>query len=208
MYNRLSRIRPRTLVPVRIENDFTVAALPGTVWGVLTDMPVVVSCMPGAELTETIDATHWKTKLTVKVGPIALAFAADLERETADPDAGRLVMVSKARELKGRGGATARVESTLAPVATGTRVVIVTDVNLSGTAAQFGRPVMQQVSQQLVAKFAACLQAKLAPPEVGAGDQPSPSTEPPSPTAAEPISVMILLRALVSPLTRLFRRHR
>lgn len=208
MYNRLSLFCQRSLVPVRIENEFRVDALPGTVWGVLMDMPIVVSCMQGAELTETVDATHWKTKVTVKVGPIALVFAADLEREVADSDTGLIVMTSRARELKGRGAATARVESTLEPMDGGSRVVIVTDVNLSGTAAQFGRPVMQQVSQQLVARFAACLQAKLEPTGATAGDEPSLSPDDPSSGAAEPFSVSILLRALVSPLTRLFRRHR
>lgn len=209
MYNRLSRILSRNggVLPVRIENDFTVAALPETVWGVLMDMPVVVSCMPGAELTETIDATHWKTKLSVKVGPIALAFAADLEREVAHPGTGRMVMTSKARELKGRGGATARVESVLEPAGTGSRVVIVTDVALSGAAAQFGRPVVQQVSQQMVARFAACLQSKLEPSEASAGDQSSPRAGSASSAAAESISVLSLLRALVSHLTRLFRRR-
>ena len=110
---------------MRIENDFTVNALPSKVWSVLMDMPVVVSCMPGAELIETIDATHWKTKLAVKVGPISLVFAADLERETADVDSGRMVMTSKARESKGRGGATTRIESVMESVADGTRILIV-----------------------------------------------------------------------------------
>lgn len=193
---------------MRIENEFTVAAIPVTVWSVLMDMPAVVSCMPGAELTETIDDTHWKTTLTVKVGPMTLAFAADLEREVADSTSGLIVMTSKARELKGRGAATARVESTIEPVDGGSRVVIVTDVNLSGTAAQFGRPVMQQVSHQLVARFAACLQAKLDPAVTAPGAELTATDEYPAPVAAQRISVSTLLRALVSSLIRPFRRAR
>ena len=192
---------------MRIENEFTVEALPRSVWEVLMDVPTVVSCMPGAELIETIDASHWKTKLTVKVGPVALAFAADVDREVADSDAGRMVLTSKARELKGRGGATARVESTLEPADSGTRVVIVTDVSLSGAAAQFGRPVMQQVSHQLVDTFASCLQAKLDPAGPAASDQPAPALGTPQPIAPQRISAALILRALVSSLTRLFKRQ-
>ena len=169
------------------------------------DMPVVVSCMPGAELIETIDATHWKTKLAVKVGPISLVFAADLERETADVDSGRMVMTSKARESKGRGGATTRIESVMESVADGTRILIVTDVALSGTAAQFGRPVMQQVSHQLVAKFAEALRATLA-----AGETPldQPVTTSSGAQTRRPMALSISLWAALSTFARHLRRRR
>jgi carbon monoxide dehydrogenase subunit G len=196
---------------MRIENDFIVDAPPERVWDVLTDMPVVVACMPGAELTETIDENHWKTTLTVKVGPISLTFAAELEREVADWGSGRIVMTSKARETKGRGGATARVESLLESIDAGSNVSIVTNVTLSGTAAQFGRPVVTEVSRQLVATFAACLQSRVEPVAPPAGGEDSPTTlqaaEPP-PAVTQPISGSFLLRALIDPLLRLVRRGR
>ena len=100
---------------MRLENAFSVDAPPERVWAILLDMPVVVSCMPGAELTGTIDDEHWRTSLTVKLGPVSLIFDAELDRELADPVTRRMVLTSKARERQGRGGAIARVESTLEP---------------------------------------------------------------------------------------------
>lgn len=193
---------------MRIENAFSVSAVPERAWSVLLDMPVVVSCMPGAELLETIDESHWRTRLTTKLGPIRLVFDADLERESVDATARHMVMTSKARERNGRGGATARVESTVEPEGHGSRVVIVTDVTLSGTAAQFGRPVVQDVSRQLTATFATCLQAKLGAAEP-ASELPGASTSPEAPAEqAHAISgISLLVRALVRPLTRLIRRH-
>jgi carbon monoxide dehydrogenase subunit G len=194
---------------MRLENAFSVDAPPEQAWSVLLDMPVVVSCMPGAELVETVDNEHWRTSLTVKLGPVSLVFDADLDRELADPVTRRMVLTSKARERRGRGGAIARVESTLEPEGDASRVVIVTDVNLSGTAAQFGRPVFQDVSRQLTARFAACLQAKLAAAEPSgeSAEHAALPEEPAEPTQA--ISgLSLFLRVLVSPVTRLFRGDR
>jgi uncharacterized protein len=194
---------------MRLENAFSVDAPPEQAWSVLLDMPLVVSCMPGAELIETVDNEHWRTSLTVKLGPVSLVFDADLDRELADPVTRRMVLTSKARERRGRGGAIARVESTLEPEGDASRVVIVTDVNLSGTAAQFGRPVFQDVSRQLTARFAACLQAKLAAAEPSgeSAEHAALPEEPAEPTQA--ISgLSLFLRVLVSPVTRLFRGDR
>lgn len=194
---------------LRIENTFSVSAPPDRAWSLLLDMPIVVSCMPGAELLETIDGSHWRTSLTTKLGPIRLVFDADLERESVDGTTRHMVMTSKARERNGRGGATARVESRVEPEGQGSRVVIVTDVTLSGTAAQFGRPVVQDVSRQLTAKFAACLQAKLSAAEP-ASEEPTGASTPPE-ASAEPAHAIsglsLLLRAMVRPVTRRIRGH-
>jgi carbon monoxide dehydrogenase subunit G len=191
---------------IRLENAFSVDAPPERAWSVLLDMPIVVSCMPGAELIETVGDDHWRTSLTVKLGPVGLVFDADLDRELADPVTRRMVLTSKARERKGRGGATARVESTIEPEGNASRVVIFTDVTLSGTAAQFGRPVVQDVSRQLTARFAACLQTKLATADVS-GESAEQAALPER--LAEPTRAVsglsLFVRALVRPVTKLFR---
>jgi carbon monoxide dehydrogenase subunit G len=147
---------------MRLENSFEVAAPPERAWALLLDVPRVVPCMPGAQLTETVDDTHWKATVAVKLGPMSMTFAADVAREQVDESARRVVLATKARELKGRGGATATIESTLEPVAGGTRVSVVTEPQLSGPAAQFGGPVVKTVAGQLTQQFAACLQGQLA----------------------------------------------
>ena len=57
---------------MRLENTFDVPAPPESAWALLIDVPRVVPCMPGAELAETVDESHWKAKLEVRLGPIAL----------------------------------------------------------------------------------------------------------------------------------------
>lgn len=147
---------------MRLENSFEVSAPPEQAWSLLMDVPRVIPCMPGAELTEMIDASTWKAKMQVKLGPIGLAFATDVKREEVDEAARRVKLSARARELRGRGGAQAMIESSIASLDGITRVDIVTELSLSGAVAQYGRGLVQDVSQQLVSRFAECLQAQLA----------------------------------------------
>src|SRR5205814_8174227 len=45
---------------MRLENTFDVPAPPERAWELLMDVPRVIPCMPGAELTETVDDATWK----------------------------------------------------------------------------------------------------------------------------------------------------
>jgi uncharacterized protein len=156
---------------MRLENTFEVPAPPDEAWELLIDVPRVIPCMPGAELTETVDDTHWRATMHVKLGPIALQFATDVERTEADGGARRAVLAAKAREVKGRGAAEATITSSLVPAAAGTSVTIVTELTLRGTVAQYGRGIVADVSNQLVKRFADCLAAQLQGPngQVSAG---------------------------------------
>jgi uncharacterized protein len=146
---------------MKLENSFEVPGPPDAAWELLLDVPRVVPCMPGAELTEVVDDSHWKAKMSVKLGPISLTFDTDVERTEVDEAARRAVLSAQGRELRGRGQARATVESSLASTDAGTRVDIVTDLSLSGPAAQYGRGIVADVSSQLVGRFADCLRAQL-----------------------------------------------
>ncbi len=156
---------------MRLENSFKVPASPEQVWELLNDVPRVVPNMPGARLDEVVDENAWKATMAVKLGPVALEFAADVRRELADGSARRTTLAVKAREVKGRGGATATIESTLDPDpdGDGTAVTIVTDLHMHGAVAQYGRAVVPDVAGQMVDQFAANLAASL-------GEGPAPAS--------------------------------
>jgi uncharacterized protein len=147
---------------VRIENSFEVAASPEAAWELLMDVPRVVPCMPGARLAEIVDDSHWKAEMVVKLGPIGLTFATDIAREEMSEAERRVKLAASAREVRNRGRAQATIESTLAGVDGRTRIDLVTDLTLSGPAAQYGRGMIQDISAQLCASFAQCLEAQLA----------------------------------------------
>src|SRR5918999_4241048 len=112
---------------MRLENSFFVQAPPERAWELLLDVPRVIPCMPGAELTEVVDERRWKALMKVKLGPISLSFATDVELAEADDAAKRVKLSANAREQRGRGGGQATIESTLAAQDGGTNVSIVTD---------------------------------------------------------------------------------
>lgn len=150
--------------------------------------------MPGATLTETVDEAHWKATLQVKLGPVGLTFAADVACEEADPAAQRVRLSARAKEVRGRGGANATIESNLSTVEGGTRVDVVTDVQLSGTAAQFGGPVVKDVAAQLTREFAECLRRELSTSAVALGVNATPVTSPVKPVGG----FSLLFRALLA----------
>ena len=101
-------------------------------------------------------------KVSVKLGPIALQFAADVARTEVDTANDRVVLTTNARELRGRGGARATIESWLTELGPSqTRVDVRTELALSGSVAQYGRSIVEDVAGQMVAKFADCLQKQL-----------------------------------------------
>jgi carbon monoxide dehydrogenase subunit G len=182
---------------MRLENGFEVSAPVEQAWRLLNDVPSIVPCMPGAELVEVVDENAWKVKLLVKLGPISLQFLTDVTRDQTDQAEGRVVLGIKAREAKGRGNAEATIESTLAASNGGTRVDIVTELELRGAVAQYGRGVVADVASRLAAQFADCIAGKLT-------DGPNRSPEPVA-EAAPVGGIRLLLGALWR---SLFRRSK
>jgi len=184
---------------VKLENSFEVPAPPEQAWALLMDVPRIIPCMPGAKLDETVDNSHWKATMAVKLGPISLSFITDVAREEEDESARRAKLSAKAREARGRGNAQATIESTLTPQNGGTRVYIVTDLTLVGAVAQYGRGLVEDVSSRMVTKFADCLKAQL----VASPDEAAAAVE----AQSHPVGGLRLgFGALLRALGRMFRR--
>jgi len=185
---------------VKLENSFHVDAPAEKAWDLLMDVPRIVPCMPGAKLDEVVDDSHWKATMVVKLGPIGLTFATDVERTEVDEAAKRVALGANARETKNRGRASATIVSSLASENGGTRVDIATDLHLSGTVAQYGRGMIEDISSQMVTSFAQCLQAQL-------GDS-AEEAEQAVATQAKPISgLSLFFGSLGRRIRRLFGRR-
>ena len=159
--------------------------------------------MPGAELTEVIDDRSFKGRVSVKLGPVALTFAGTARFETIDEAARSATVKAQGTDAKGRGGANAVATFVLSPTDSGTRVDITTDLNLSGSVAQYGRGagMIQEVASQIIRQFAEALRADIA------RRSPAPATAdalpPPPPPPAAPIGGFGLLwRAFLAWLRR------
>ena len=158
-----------------IEDSFTVKTPVDRMWAVLHDVEQLAPCLPGAELTEVVDEKTWKGKVHVKFGPVQMSFAGTVVMDERDDEAHRATLSAKGTEQRGKGAATAKVESWLEPAGDeGTTVHIKSEITISGAAAQLSRGLLPEVSKLLTKQFAECLEAKLQEEEV------------PSTTGAEP----------------------
>lgn len=154
-----------------IENGFSVEAPIQDVWATLLDVEKVAPCMPGAELTETVDERNWKGKVSMKFGPVGLSFAGTVEMVERDDAAHRVKLLAKGMEAKGKGAATATITSWLEAVGTSsTEVKMQADITMTGAVAQLSRGLLPDVSKRLTAEFAGRLRTLLGGGPVALGD--------------------------------------
>jgi len=192
---------------IPIEKRFVVAAPAAAVWEFLTDPARVASCLPGAAITGKEDDATWVGTMTVKVGPVTASYRGKLRFERLDAVAREAEIAASGQETRGKGGADMRMKSRVVEQGPReTEVTVASDVNVVGVLAQFGRGMIQDVSDQLFRKFTEAMRRQLeeareapraageetvaartvaAAPATSAAPPPPPSPPPPPPAAAE-----------------------
>ncbi len=155
---------------MQLENSFSVGAPPDKVFAYLIDVNKVVGCVPGAELSEVVDPTTFKGKVKIKVGPITVAYSGTAKIVDRDDIQHRATLEAEGRETTGPGSARAKALMSVDPDGAGSTVKIVTDYNVAGRVAQFGRGVMEDVSRRIVNDMAACIKANVEAAESGSGE--------------------------------------
>ena len=149
---------------MELTHDFTVPASVDDAWATFMDLERVGSCFPGATVTS-VDESGFAGTVKVKLGPIALQYAGTGQFLERDDAAHRAVIEAKGKDKRGNGTAGATVTVQLAPSGEGTRIDVTTDLSITGKPAQFGRGVMQDVSDKLLQQFVACIERQFAAPE-------------------------------------------
>jgi carbon monoxide dehydrogenase subunit G len=153
---------------VELTHEFTVPVPVQEAWDHFQDIASVAECFPGAQVTDTEGATfHGSVK--VKLGPIALVYNGQGTFTEKDEAAYKFVVDAKGKDKRGNGTAGAVVTLTMDGAAgTSTDVRVHTDLAITGKPAQFGRGVMQDVSDKLLNQFVACLEQRMGEGDVQA----------------------------------------
>ena len=195
---------------VQLEKSYAMPAPADTAWALLQDIEGVATCMPGAKITERIDATHYKGTVAVKLGPASLSFRGEIEVRGIDTAARSLHLFAKGTDTTGGSAAsmdlTARVE---AVDAASCNLVGTSEVSMSGKAATFGGRVMGPVADQVLGQFAANFATKVqamqaqaasptaaAPASAGATPAATPGASPAAPEP-KPLNGLALLWAVI-----------
>ncbi|MFN0303647.1 MAG: SRPBCC family protein [Burkholderiales bacterium] len=149
---------------IKVENDFVIPAPIEDAWKVLIDIPRVVPCMPGSDVTEIIDDRRFRATARIKVGPVELQFRGEGEFFDVMPDTHSSKLRAKGSDAKGRGSFQTEMAFVLTAQDHETRAKVSTDITLSGSVAQYGRGagLIKEITNQLTAQFAANLSALIA----------------------------------------------
>ena len=166
---------------MELSHQFTVPIGVEETWAHFNDIASVAECFPGAQVTEA-DEESFAGSVKVKLGPIALLYNGSGTFVEKDAEAHRFVVDAKGKDKRGNGTAGAKVTVSMADAGGATDVSVETDLAITGKPAQFGRGVMQDVSDKLLGQFVACLEQRLAAPEPEPAPEPAP--EPVAETAA------------------------
>ena len=185
---------------MELTHEFSVPVEIDQAWAVLTDVEGIAPCMPGAELRE-VEGDEYRGIVKVKVGPITAQYQGKATITEKDATAHRIVVRAEGRDTRGQGNANANVTATLAADGENTSVNVVTDLNVTGKVAQFGRGVMADVSNKLLGQFVACLETKLGETPAESPSNPAPA-EGPRTIESAPAKPVDLLGAAGAPVLK------
>ncbi|MEE2995825.1 MAG: SRPBCC family protein [Pseudomonadota bacterium] len=184
---------------MEFDNSFQVPLPPDQAWKTLMDIERIAPSMPGAELTEIVDDKTFKGNVSVRLGPVALTFQGTVTFENVDNAEHKATVKAQGADAKGRGGANADVGFHLEPVDGGSKVEIHTDLQLSGSVAQYGRGagMIQDLASQIIGQFADNLAKQIEVEQSGTAEagepsislEESPDAPPSSQKAAAPAQV-------------------
>jgi len=164
---------------MKLQHQTQVDASPEDVWDFLQDTRAVVRCLPGAELIDELGDDRYQGQLRVAVGPLKMSYTGDVSVIERSPAERRIVLDASGRDRRGAGSVQAHVRLDVNPADAGSRIDVVSDVDLTGRIASLGRGV-RDVSNRMFVEFAGQLGAQIeggpaaAPlePALG-GDQPT-----------------------------------
>jgi carbon monoxide dehydrogenase subunit G len=161
-----SEREPAGGVKDEFDNSFEVPLPPAEAWPVLMDIRRIAPFMPGVVLTEVVEDTTYQGRISVPLGPSAVAFAGVMKFEELDPVNHTARITAQGAEAEGHGGAHATGSFRLEPAGAGSKVLVHTDLMLSGAVAQYGRSIgiIQATAAQIMNQFAANLGARVAGP--------------------------------------------
>ena len=155
---------------MKLNNEFTVRAPLEETWTALLDVERVAGCLPGAQVGPSDQEGIYDGQMRVKLGAMTVAYKGTVSMKEIDESSRRVLMEIDAKELKGQGGAKARMANQLiAESDAQTRVQVATELDVSGRTAQLGRGMMESVASRLLEDFARRLEHELETPATSNG---------------------------------------
>lgn len=161
---------------MELSHKFTVPASVDETWAAFNDLERIAPCFPGATLSS-VEGDEFKGSVKVKLGPISLQYNGTGQFIERDESAHRAVIEAKGKDRRGNGTASATVTARMTAGGDGTEVEVDTDLAITGKPAQFGRGVIQDVSDKLLGQFVDCIAGKLGQTDAAEPEAAAPAAE-------------------------------
>jgi len=147
---------------VRLTNEFGLAVPVDRTWPLLLDVPRLGSALPGAQLEPDPTGDSYRGTMKVKLGPVTTEYVGTARLQDVDDDERTASFYVQGREARGQGTAAATIVSRVTGDENGTRVVVETDLQVTGRQAQLGRGLMEDVAGAMLGQFAERLERELS----------------------------------------------
>jgi uncharacterized protein len=182
---------------IKIEKTFQVQEPLERVWSFLSDPLKVAKCVPGAQITETVDDLTFKGLIKVQVGPSITDYKGQVHIERLDEQSHEIEMVGKGQDIRGKGSASMKMTGKVRSLAErDSEVVTVSEVNVVGLLAQLGARMINEVSNKMFEQFTVNLQRQLEKERLAeSGSAPSQPEE--GNPEAQPIKALPLVASAI-----------
>jgi|SRR5215510_2505181 len=183
---------------VKVTKAFAVKEPVTQVWEFLSDPRKVVTCVPGAQITEVVDQRRYLGIISIQVGPVVTNYKGELTVERLDAQNFEIELVGKGQDVKGKGNASIKMMGKLCALSNGgTEVTGSSEITITGLLAQLGSRMVEEVSEQMFGQFTQSLQKNLEGVKASGSE----------PKRAQPLkAIPLLLKAFAVTIVRFFRR--
>jgi carbon monoxide dehydrogenase subunit G len=147
---------------VKLDKKYPVAATVEQAWTVLADVRATAACMPGAQITEQVDATHFKGAVKSKVGPATMSFAGTIEVLELEPSTRTLRMLGAGADKSGSSASMDLTARVVAADGGGSTLEGGAVIKVNGKLAQFGNRLLVPVADAMLMQFAERFRAAAA----------------------------------------------
>jgi carbon monoxide dehydrogenase subunit G len=193
---------------IRIEKTFQVQEPLETVWKFIRDPRKVANCLPGAQITETLDDRTFKGVIKVQVGPSVTDYKGQVHIERLDDQQHEIELAGKGQDIRGKGSASMKMTGKVQSLPDGsTEVASIAEVNVVGLLAQMGARMIQEVSNKMFAEFTSNLRVRLEQEKMPEGDpaKTQNTAEEPQPINALPLVASVVRDSAVGFVRRIFK---
>ena len=193
---------------IRIEKTFQVQEPLETVWKFIRDPRKVANCLPGAQITETLDDRTFKGVIKVQVGPSVTDYKGQVHIERLDDQQHEIELAGKGQDIRGKGSASMKMTGKVQSLPDGsTEVASIAEVNVVGLLAQMGARMIQEVSNKMFAEFTSNLRVRLEQEKMPEGDPAKTqiTAEEPQPINALPLVASLVRDSAVGFVRRIFK---